>query len=126
MTGWNSVLFVKAMPLMSRVYKRFQIALPAIVTFNPNEQGERCLLLKTVDISASGSMFCSEQSFSPDTPVRVVFLLKQGNSQGLKVTFAGRVVRSVLGRFAVAFDEIHPITLSAEGVTIETLKGGTT
>jgi hypothetical protein len=59
------------------MYQRLQIGLPAIVTINPTEQGERILLLRTVDISAAGAMFHSNQSFSQSTPVKVVFLLKQ-------------------------------------------------
>ncbi len=104
---------------MSRMYKRLQINLPAIVTINPNEQGERNLLLTTVNVSASGSMFYSEQSFSQDTPVKVAFLLKQGHSQSLKIMFTGRVVRSELGQFAVAFDEVHPIIVPQADATFE-------
>lgn len=58
---------------MSRMYKRLHITLPALVAVNPAEQGERILLLRTVDISAAGAMFCSEVFLSPDTPVKVVF-----------------------------------------------------
>ncbi len=107
---------------MSRIYRRLQINLPAIVTINSNEQGERNLLLKTVNVSASGSLFYSEQSFSPDTPVKVVFLLKQGHSQSLKIMFTGKVVRSELGQFAVAFDEIHPIIVPQAEATIKTVE----
>jgi PilZ domain len=106
---------------MSRLHERIQISLPAIVTINPNKQGERILLLITVDISASGAMFYSEQSFFlPNTPVKVVFLLKQGHSQKIKVLFSGSVIRCEPGRFAVAFDEVHPIPLSPEGATFKT------
>jgi hypothetical protein len=99
---------------MSRMYQRLQIGLPAIVTINPTEQGERILLLRTVDISAAGAMFCSEQSLFPDAPVKVVFLLKQRHSlkNKLRIVFAGRVIRCEPGRFAVAFDEVYPILLS--------------
>jgi hypothetical protein len=90
------------------MYQRLQISLPAIVTINPNKQGERLLLLITVDISASGAMFSSEQSFFPNTPVKIVFLLKQEHSQKLMVMFSGRVIRCEPGKFAVAFDEVHP------------------
>ena len=105
---------------MSRLHKRLQISLPAIVTINPNKQGERILLLITVDISASGVMFYSEQSFFPNTPVKVVFLLKQGQSQKLKVMFSGRVIRCEPGRFAVAFDEVHPLIMSQDKATFQT------
>ncbi len=108
--------------LMSRMYKRLQINLPAIVTINPNERGERSLLLKTVNVSASGSMFYSEQSFSPDTPVKVVFLLRQGHSQRLKIVFTGKVVRSELGQFAVAFDAVHPMIVPQAEATFKTVE----
>lgn len=104
------------------MYKRLQISLPAIVTINPDKQGERILLLITVDISASGVMLNSEQSFFPNTPVKVLFLLKQGNSQKLKVMFSGRVTRCEPGRFAVAFDEVHPLIMSQEGTTFQTVE----
>ena len=108
---------------MSRLHKRIQISLPAIVTINPNKQGERILLLITVDISASGAMFYLEQAFFlPNTPVQVVFLLKQGHSQKIKVTFSGRVIRCEPGRFAVAFDEVHPIIVSQGEATFQTVE----
>jgi hypothetical protein len=109
---------------MSRMYKRLQISLPAIVMFNPIKQGEPILLLRTVDISAAGAMFCSEQSLFPDTPVKVVFLLKRGHAQKnkLKVMFSGRVIRCEPGRFAVAFDEVHPIIMSQEEATFQTVE----
>jgi len=86
---------------MSRTYKRLQINHPAIVTVNPAKDGERIFLLKTVDISAAGAMFSSEEHLSPDTPVKVVFLLKRGHPQKnrLKVIYhiAGRGVFSNSG-----------------------------
>lgn len=108
---------------MSRVYKRLNVALPAIVAVNPAAQGERNLLLRTIDISASGATFCSETSLSPDTPVKVIFLLNQSNSsqKKLRVMFHGRVVRCEPGRFAVAFDEIHPIIVPQDGTTSQTV-----
>jgi hypothetical protein len=108
---------------MSRMYKRLNVALPAIVAVNPDAQGERNLLLRTIDISASGAIFCSETSLSLDTPVKVIFLLNQGNSsqKKLRVIFHGRVVRCEPGRFAVAFDEIHPIIVPQEGTTSQTV-----
>jgi hypothetical protein len=108
---------------MSRVYKRLNIALPAIVAVNPATQGERNMLLRTIDISASGATFCSETSLSPDTPVKIVFLLNQDNSsqKKLRVMFHGRVVRCAPGRFAVAFDEIHPIIVPQDGTNSQTV-----
>jgi c-di-GMP-binding flagellar brake protein YcgR len=109
---------------MSRVYKRLNVSLPAIVAVNPAAQGERNLLLRTVDISASGAMFCSETSLSPNTPVKVVFLLNQSNSsqKKLRVIFHGRVVRCEPGRFAVAFDEVHPLIMSQKEATFQTVE----
>jgi hypothetical protein len=100
---------------MSRMYKRIQMDHPAIVTVNPAEYGERIFLLRTVDISAAGAMFRSEEQLSPETPVQAVFLLKRGHSQKnkLKVMFTGKVIRCEPGRFAVAFNEVHPIIVSA-------------
>ena len=109
---------------MSRTYKRLQINHPAIVTVNPAKDGERIFLLKTVDISAAGAMFSSEEHLSPDTPVKVVFLLKRGHPQKnrLKVIFSGRVVRCEPGRFAVVFDEIHPFIISQEEEYFQTVE----
>lgn len=88
---------------------------------NPDKPGERILLLITVNVSASGAMFYSELSISPNTPVKVVFLLKRGHFQKLKVMFSGRVTRCEPGRFAVAFDEVHPLIMSQEGITFRTV-----
>jgi hypothetical protein len=110
---------------MSRMYKRLQIDHPAIVVVNPAKYDERIFLLRTVDISAAGTMFRSEEHLSPDTPVKVLFLLKRGYSQQcrkLRVTFSGRVVRCEPGRFAVAFDEVHPIIMSPEEGTSQTVE----
>ena len=106
------------------MYKRLQIDHPAIVTVNPAKDGERIVLLRTVDISAAGAMFCSEEHLSPDTPVKVVFLLRRGQSQKnkLKVMFAGRVIRCEPGRFAVDFDEIHPIMMPEVETTFKTVE----
>lgn len=106
---------------MSRMYNRLHISLPAIVMINPDKPGERILLLITVNVSASGAMFYSELSISPNTPVKVVFLLKRGHFQKLKVMFSGRVTRCEPGRFAVAFDEVHPLIMSQEGITFRTV-----
>jgi hypothetical protein len=107
---------------MSRLYKRLQISLTAIVAFALNEQDERILLMTTVDISASGAMFYSEQSFYPNTPVKVVFLLKRGRTQKLRIMFPGKVIRCEPGRFAVAFDEVHPMIISQEESTSQTVE----
>jgi hypothetical protein len=109
---------------MSRMYRRLQIDHPAIVTVNPAQDGERIFLLRTVDISAAGAMFSSREHFTADTPVKVVFLLKRGHSQKnkLKITFSGRVIRCEPGRFAVAFDEIHPLIISQEEATFQTVE----
>ena len=107
---------------MSRMYKRLHVALPAVVAVNPAEQGERILLLRTTDISAAGAMFCSEEFLSPDTPVKVVFLLKRRTppKKKLKVIFSGKVIRCEPGRFAVAFDEVNPIIITPEETTSQT------
>ena len=97
---------------MPRRYKRLQIILPAIVMINPGTQDEHILLLTTTDVSASGVMFASESSFFPNTSVKVVFLLKAGFLQKLKVTFSGRVIRCEPGGFAIAFDEVNPTFVS--------------
>jgi len=110
---------------MSRMYRRLQIDHTAIVTVNPAKYDERIFLLRTVDISAAGTMFRSEEHLSPDTPVKVVFLLRRGHSQQyrkLRVIFSGRVVRCEPGRFAVAFDEVHPIIVSHEEATFLTVE----
>jgi c-di-GMP-binding flagellar brake protein YcgR len=101
---------------MPRKYKRIQISLPAIVTINPNKKDERILLSITVDISASGMMFYSEQSFFPNTPVKVVLLINQPHSlkNNIKVIFFGKVIRCQPGRFAVAFNKVHPISRKKE------------
>jgi hypothetical protein len=107
------------------MYKRLQIDHPAIVTVNQAEYGERTFLLRTVDISAAGAMFRSEEQLFPDIPVKVVFLLKRWHSQQcrkLRVMFSGRVVRCEPGRFAVAFDEVHPIIMSPEEGTSQTVE----
>jgi hypothetical protein len=106
------------------MYKRIQMDHPAIVTVNQAEYGERIFLLRTVDISAAGAMFCSVEQLYPDIPVKVVFLLKRGHSQKhkLKVMFTGKVIRCEPGRFAVAFDEVHPIIMSKEGATFQTVE----
>jgi hypothetical protein len=101
---------------MPRKYKRIQISLPAIVTINPNKKDERILLLITVDISASGVMFYSEQSLFLNTPVKVVLLIKRSHSlkNNIKVMFFGKVIRCQPGRFAVAFNKVHPISWKKE------------
>lgn len=97
---------------------------PAIVTVNPATSGERIFILRTVDISAAGAMFRSEEHLSPDTPVKVVFLLKPADPQEnkLKVVFTGKVIRCEPGKFAVAFDEVNPIILSPGGTTSQTVE----
>jgi len=112
------------MPHMSRMYKRLQIDHPAIVTVNPAKYGERIFLLRTVDISAAGAMFHLKEYLSPDTPVKVLFLLRRGHPQKnkLKVVFSGRVVRCEPGRFAVAFDKIHPFIISQEEAYFQTVE----
>ncbi len=110
---------------MSRMYKRLQIDHPAIVTVNQAEYGERIFLLRTVDISAAGAMFRSEEQLFPGIPAKVVFIIKRRHSQQcrkLRVTFSGRVVRCEPGRFAVAFDEVHPIIVSQEEATFQTVE----
>jgi hypothetical protein len=106
------------------MYKRLQIGLPAIVMVNQAEYGERIFLLKTVDISAAGAMFRSEEQLFLDIPVKVVFLLRRGHSEkhNLKVMFTGKVIRCEPGRFAVAFDEVHPIVMSQEEATFQTVE----
>jgi hypothetical protein len=106
------------------MYKRLQIDHPAIVTVNQAEYGERMFLLRTVDISAAGAMFRSEEQLFPNIPVKVVFLLKREHSQKykLKVMFTGKVIRCEPGRFAVAFDEVHPIIMSQEEATFHTVE----
>ena len=107
---------------MSRMYKRLNISLPAIVAVNPATLDEQNLLLRTSDVSAAEAMFCSERTLTLSTPVKVVFLLNQGEFllKKLRVMFNGRVVRCESGRFAVAFDEVHPIIVSREGTTSQT------
>lgn len=63
---------------MSRMYKRLNISLPAIVAVNPATLEEQNFLLRTIDVSAAGAMFCSERTLPLSTPVKVVFLLNQG------------------------------------------------
>lgn len=107
---------------MARIYRRVQLDHPAVVAVNPAEHGERIFLVRTVNISASGAMFCSDRHYSPGTPVKVVLILKGGHHQSnkLEAKFTGRVIRCEPGRFAVAFDEVHPIHLSPEGATFKT------
>lgn len=102
---------------MPRMYKRLTVSFPAIVAINPTAMDEQILLLRTVDISAAGALFESERSPSLDSPVKVVFLLGQSDShqKKVRVVFHGRVVRCAPERFAVSFDEVHPIILSQEG-----------
>jgi hypothetical protein len=109
---------------MARIYKRVQLDHPAVVAVNPAEHGERIFLVRTVDISAAGAMFRSEEHFSPDTPVKVVFLLKRRHSQKnkLKIMFSGRVIRCEPGRFAVAFDKINPFIILQEEATFQTVE----
>jgi hypothetical protein len=70
---------------MARIYRRMQLDHPAVVAVNPAEHGERIFLVRTVDISVSGVMFRSERHVSPGTPVKVVFILKGGQSQNDKL-----------------------------------------
>ncbi len=107
---------------MARIYRRVQLDHPAVVAVNPAEPDERIFLVRTVDISATGALFCSEKHFSPGTPVKVGLILKTGcpKNNKLEVKFTGRVIRCEPGRFAVAFDDVHPIPLSPEGATFKT------
>ncbi len=109
---------------MSRIYRRVQLDHPAVVAVNAAQHDERMFLVRSVDISASGAMFRSVHHFSQGATVKVIFILESGQSQNKKLTvkFTGRIVRSEQGKFAVAFDEIHPITLSPEKETIKTLE----
>ncbi len=109
---------------MPRIYRRVQLDHPAVVAVNPAQRDERMFLVKTIDISASGAMLRSVHHFSQGAIIKMIFILKRGNSQNKKlmVKFTGRIVRSEPGRFAVAFDEVRPITLSSEEKTIKTLE----
>ena len=109
-------------PMMTRIYRRVQLDHPALVIVNPTQQGEKIFLVRAVDISASGAKFRSKDHFSPGTPVKMVFILKEGHSQNkiLKIKFTGIVIRCEPGGIAVAFDEVHPIILSPERATIKT------
>ncbi len=109
---------------MARIYKRVRLNHPAIVAINPAEPCEMIFLVRAVDISASGALFRSQACPFPGAPVKIMFILRQGNSQmsNLKVTFTGRVNRCEPEKFAVAFDEIRPIILSPEGLTFNTAK----
>ncbi len=98
---------------MGRIFKRVLLDHSAVVVINPAEPDERIYLVRTTDISASGAMFRSERHFPPGTPVKALFILKRQQSQNNKprVEFTGRVVRCEAGRFAVAFDDVRPITI---------------
>ncbi len=100
---------------MGRTYRRVPLNHPAVVAVNPATHDERIYLVRTSDISASGALFCSKEHFLPGTPVKAVFILKrrQPENHKLKVEFTGRVIRCEPGGFAVAFDEVRPITIHA-------------
>ena len=100
---------------MGRIYRRVPLDHAAVVAVNPAANGERIYLVRTCDISASGALFRSEKHFPPGTPVKAVFILKRRHlqNQKLKVEFTGRVIRCEPRGFAVAFDDIHPITIQS-------------
>jgi hypothetical protein len=100
---------------MGRIYRRVPLNHPAVIAVNPAAHDERIYLVRTSDISASGALFCSDRQFSPGTPVKAVFILKRQQPQNhkLKVEFTGRVIRCEPRGFAVAFDDVHPITIQS-------------
>lgn len=100
---------------MGRTYRRVPLDHPAVIAVHPAGQDERFYLVRTSDISASGALFRSERRFSPGTPIKAVFILKRRHpdSNKLRVEFTGRVIRCEPRGFAVAFDDVRPITIQS-------------
>lgn len=100
---------------MGRIYRRVPLDHPAVIAVNPAANDERIYLVRSTDISASGALFRSERHFPPGTPVKAVFILKRRHPQNdkLKVEFTGRVIRCEPGGFAVAFDDVRPISIQS-------------